>query len=220
MFRWQIVPFYCCVVSCILQNQTKIKVTDLEKVKDFIIGKQANELPSVLYYHNVAHVLDVYEAVVRHIEAANISGEDALLLKTAALFHDSGFIVKSQGHEEISCGFAKQYLPGFGYTDGQIERICGMIMATKIPQTPYNKLEEIMADADLDYLGRDDFFDISARLYKELLAAAIVSSEQEWDRVQDGFFNRHHYFTPEAKQWRQAGKEAHHQIIKSKINDI
>ncbi|MHA3789040.1 HD domain-containing protein [Flavobacterium hauense] len=192
---------------------------DIEKVKEFILEKQKREFPEGLYYHNVSHVLDVYETVIKHIEVAKIENSDALLLKTAALFHDSGFIVKSQGHEEVSCDFARQYLPEFGYSQGQIHSVCGMIMATKIPQTPCNHLEEIIADADLDYLGRDDFFEISNKLFRELKTAGIVDAEEQWNAIQVDFFAAHHYFTKEAKDWRQAKKEEHLKIIKSKLTN-
>ena len=36
-----------------------------------------------------------------------------------------------------------------------------LILATKVPQKPKNKLEKIICDADLDYLGREDFDNIS-----------------------------------------------------------
>lgn len=192
---------------------------DILSVKEFILKKQENEFPEGLYYHNVSHVMDVYEAVLKHIEAAQIDESDALLLQTAALFHDSGFIVQSQGHEEVSCNFARQYLPGFGYSPNQINRICGMIMATKIPQSPHNHLEEVIADADLDYLGRDDFFEISDNLFRELNFAGIVDTEGQWNAIQVDFFAKHHYFTNEAKSWRQAKKEEHLKIIKSKLSN-
>ena len=191
---------------------------DIERVKDFILTKQENEFPDGLYYHNIDHVKDVYEAVIKHIGAKQIADQDALLLKTAALFHDSGFIVQAKGHEEVSCDFARQYLPEFGYSDTQVERICGMIMATKIPQTPHNYLEEIIADADLDYLGRDDFFAISNTLFHELKESCVVKDEKQWDVIQVDFFENHHYFTKEAKNWRQEKKEENLEIIKSKIN--
>jgi uncharacterized protein len=82
------------------------------------------------------------------------------LLKTACLFHDIGFTISGQDHEERGCEIAEEVLPDLNYDSDQINRIKGMIMATKIPQTPNNKLEQIICDADLDYLGRDDFFSI------------------------------------------------------------
>ena len=63
---------------------------------------------------------------------------------------------------------AREILPAYGLTRDQIDTICGMIMATRIPQSPSNQLERILCDADLDYLGRDDFYEIGGRLFEEL----------------------------------------------------
>jgi predicted metal-dependent HD superfamily phosphohydrolase len=192
---------------------------DINGAKQFILQKQEAELPKYLTYHSIHHIHDVYEAVCRHIEAVGLQAGDALLLQTAALFHDSGFMVQAQGHEEISCSFAQEYLPGFGYSKEQVEAVCGMIRATKIPQTPYTPLEEILADADLDYLGRDDFKPISNSLFEELKYMGAVANEQEWNQMQVRFFESHHYFTPQAKAWREAKKEENLTIIKQKLTN-
>jgi hypothetical protein len=94
-----------------------------------------------------------------------------------------------------------------------------MIMATRIPQTPHNLLEEILADADLDYLGRDDFFIIGNRLYDELAMYGIVNDRYDWNRLQVRFLENHHYFTQTAIRMRKAKKEEHLQLIKSQIDN-
>lgn len=207
------------VVKMYFAEPKKKTVMEFEKAKDFILIKLEHELPEGLYYHNVEHIVDVYDAVIRHIEAVNVSEEDGILLKTAAMFHDSGFIIRAQGHEELSCDFARQYLPDFNYDDAQIFKICGMIMATKIPQSPQNKLEEIIADSDLDYLGRDDFFEISDKLYKELNENGVVETYEQWNKIQVKFFEEHHYFTETARELRQKKKMENLELIKLKISD-
>ena len=112
---------------------------------------------------------------------------------------------------------AAEYLPDFGYTPEQIEKIRGMIMATKIPQSPKNHLEEIICDADLDYLGRDDFFAIGDKLFAELNMYGIIDSENDWNKLQVTFLEKHNYFTKSAIKNRKAKKEEHLQLIKSKI---
>jgi hypothetical protein len=89
-----------------------------------------------------------------------------------------------------------------------------MIMATKIPQTPNNLLEQIICDADLDYLGRTDFWDIGNKLFQELMSLNAIKSEQEWSRIQLVFLNQHQYFTDSAKNLRAVEKENHLQKIK------
>ena len=132
-----------------------------------VIAKLQTELSSRLTYHSIDHTFDVLEQSQQIAAREDINDDQNLfLLKIAALYHDCGFIFMYAGHEEKGCEIAKNELPGFGLTTEEIEKICGMIMATKIPQSPKNKMEEIICDADLDYLGRDDFDSISNSLYK------------------------------------------------------
>ena len=188
-----------------------------EKTKKFIFSKLKKELAKHLSYHSVNHIKDVYSAAENLAKYEGVKGEDLTLLLTAVLFHDSGFLMQQKGHESISCDIARQYLPGFGYSDVQIERICGMIMATCIPQTPHNLLEEIICDADLDYLGRDDFFTIGNNLYAELQVYGMINSEEEWNQMQVGFLKKHHYFTATAIRLRKAKKDEHLADVKSML---
>ncbi len=185
------------------------------EAKKFIIEMMNCEFPENLTYHNVEHVKDVLEAATRIAKEEGVKRKELTLLKTAALFHDSGYIYQADGHELISCELARKYLPQFEYSKEHIDRICEMIMATKIPQVANNLLEEILADADLDYLGRDDFLMISDRLYEELLLRGTVSNEAEWCDLQIKFFENHKYFTDTSRSLREKKKAANLNVIKS-----
>lgn len=91
-------------------------------------------------------------------------------------------------------------------------------MATKIPQSPKDHLGQILADADLDYLGRDDFFAIANQLCDELLMFGIINNEDDWNMLQIKFFESHHYFTKTAIELRNKKKLEHLAIIKSKLS--
>lgn len=188
-----------------------------KEVKKFIMAKLKKELPKHLFYHSIEHIKDVYNAAGKLAKSEKISSEDRDLLLTAALFHDAGFIIDQKEHEKLSAEMAERDLPAYGYTHEQIQKIRGMIMATKIPQSPKNKLEEILCDADLDYLGRDDFFTIGNKLFSELSMYGIINSENEWNKLQVSFLEKHHYFTKTAIKNRKAKKEEHLELIKSKI---
>jgi len=188
-----------------------------KKVEKFILGKLKKELPKNLTYHSLGHIKDVYGAARNLAKLEKIDGDDLTLLLTAVLFHDSGFLLQQKEHERVGCDIAKQYLPEYEYTKKQIETICGMIMATKIPQDPHTKLEQIICDADLDYLGRDDFFDIGNKLCDELYMYGIITNENEWNRLQIRFIEQHHYFTASSKKLRKAKKAENLALIKSKM---
>lgn len=179
----------------------------IKKAILYIHHKLKAELPVELSYHGLWHTLDVVEQTRRIALSEGVEDKEALqLLETAAYFHDVGFTETYQNHEEKSCEIARNILPLFEYSSLQISLICSMIMATKIPQSPVNHLSEILCDADLDYLGRDDFFNIGQRLYQELLQRNIVQNQDQWNQIQISFLEKHHYFTETNKQSRNPHK--------------
>nr|NQU89730.1 HD domain-containing protein [Bacteroidota bacterium] len=181
---------------------------DFEGVKIFIINKLKAELNPALYYHDIHHTLDVYESAERIAKLENVSDEELILIKTASLFHDSGMLKTYTGHEEASCEISGQYLPEFGYDQQQIDIINRMIMTTKLPQSASERLEQILCDADLDYLGRDDFYMISHRLKLEwILQNFMATTLKEWYYLQINFLNGHKYFTKSAFSTREKGKQ-------------
>jgi uncharacterized protein len=192
---------------------------EFESVKKFILAKLKKELPKNLTYHSTEHIKDVYGSAELIAGLEGVKGEDLTLLLTAVLFHDSGFLRHQKDHEQVSCEIAMEYLPQYGYTPEQIERICGMIRATKIPQSPTNRLEEIICDSDLDYLGRDDFFKIGNGLYEELCMYGIIDNENDWNKLQVRFLEKHKYFTRSAKKLRKAKKDEYLKMVKMKIKN-
>jgi len=112
---------------------------------------------------------------------------------------------------------AREILPKYGYTQEQIDVIDGLIKATEIPQTPNTHLQQIMCDADLDYLGRDDFFTIGNTLYDELCMYGLLQTENDWNKLQVRFLEGHHYFTDSAIKLRKGKKDEHLALVRSKI---
>ena len=177
----------------------------------YVLMRLKAELPIYLSYHNLFHTQDdILPALERLVKLNSITDNEALmLLRTAALYHDIGFVIQARDHEELGVQIAQTSLPDFGYSRGQIEAISGMIRATKLPQTPHNLLEEIVADADLDVLGRADFFTRNQALRAEMAALGTPTTLQKWCKGQLKFLKSHRYFTPAAQSLRQAQKERH-----------
>lgn len=180
-----------------------------QKAEKHILKILNENLPKNLYYHSIDHVYDVVDAVERLAVMENVLDEDLFLLKTAALFHDAGFIEKYENNEAIGAAMAEEILQQFGYSSGQIEKIKSLIMATHLDHEPKNKLEEIIKDADLDYLGRDDFHHIADKLKKELMERNYIKSDKEWDELQVKFLKKHKYYTDSAIKLRQEKKLKH-----------
>ena len=188
----------------------------VEAAGSFVMDKLEKELPPYLTYHNVGHTQNVLKHTLEFAATDGITGEELDILCTAALFHDSGFIEKYTGHEEVSCRLARQYLPQFSYTDAQIETVCELIMATKMPQTPKSGLAEILCDADLYYLGTDDYGINAEKLFPEFLKQGFARDKMEWQRQQITFLESHQYFTATAQEHLSGMQEKNLILLQAK----
>jgi HD superfamily phosphodiesterase len=160
-----------------------------------------------LTYHNIEHTLDVIAQSERIADREGITDERELfLLKVAALFHDTGFLRTYGNHEEASCRIFKEHTTTYTFSEKDQALVNSLIMVTKIPQTPKTKLESIICDADLDYLGRSDFFRIADGLRREFLHYRIVGSDAEWEKLQLKFLQNHHYHTSSSVKDREKVK--------------
>ena len=193
-----------------------IQFTDMQEV---ILDKLENELPDFVFYHNVKHTVDVVTEVELIGWAEGCSDEEILLLKTAGLFHDTGITVSFDNHEFHGAEYAKKMLPDYNYSPKQIDTICSIILATRLPPRPANLLEEIICDSDLDYLGRSDFIPVSNTLFEELKAQNKMKDLNEWNKMQVKFISGHQYFTKTARSLREVNKRLQIERIQSLITD-
>ena len=182
-------------------------------IKKNVVEYFFSRLPDGLYYHNLEHTLDVLEASQRIGNAEGLSNGDLQLLKVAALFHDVGFVDSYENNEHLGAEYAAEYLPTYGYNDEQINKIKSAILATNLHTPPKCTFEKVLCDADLDYLGRDDFSHRSQLLFQELKKWGKIQSSNEWNETQKIFLAKDHYFTNYSKQVREPE-------VKKRLNEL
>ncbi|MFB6305607.1 MAG: HD domain-containing protein, partial [Flavobacteriales bacterium] len=187
------------------------------KAERYLLNLLEENLPDNLYYHDISHTKDVVRAVERLAFMEGVEGEDLFLLQTAALYHDAGFVEQYDNNEDIGVRMAKEILPQYGYTPDQIETVARLIKVTEVPHDPQDHLEEIICDADLDYLGREDFHEIADQLKTELMERGKIQSDRQWDEMQVKFLKMHKYFTKSAKNLRLEGKKKHLKEIEERL---
>jgi uncharacterized protein len=165
------------------------------------------ELPGHLTYHCATHTIDdVVPAARRLADAEALATQDRIVLLTAAWFHDLGYIVRADGHEDIGIALAARELPARGYAPEDIEAVATLIRATRLPQRPENHLAGLLADADLDVLGRDDFLVYNDALRCELAAMGREDDDATWLDDQIAFVAEHRYHTTTARTEREETK--------------
>jgi len=187
---------------------------DILKIYFHIKNKLENS-PEVkgFFYHGWMHVKSVYDAVFYLGRLENVDDEDFEELKIAALYHDTGYTTgKAENHEYQSVTIALKELPSFGIDNQRISHICRLIVSTVPEVRPAGLLEEIMHDADLEYLGRDYYPYVSELLRREKSVLHSV-----WRVEQLSFLHRHRFFTTLAQNLFDDQKEINIRKLEDQI---
>jgi len=167
-----------------------------KKVQDHVQSLFHSQKDKTFIYHNLAHTQSVVKAASQIANHYQLNEKDFFIVTTAAWFHDAGYFVDSRNHEAKGGEIATEFLRAQGLDEDTIRAIANCILATRIPQDPKNRLEEIVCDADLFHFGTDDFAENNKLMRKEAEARqGIEISKEEWRRGTIRLFEIHHFFT-------------------------
>ena len=204
-----------------LRKGCGLMIMDFEHARKTIINRLKSSLPDELTYHDIKHTLNVEKAAERFAKLEGIKGEELILLRTAVLFHDAGYILSNEGNEEIAIKLMKRELPNFGYTDEHIAKVADIIRATIKGTKPTSLLEMIMCDADHDYLGRADYHSVASKLRIELEEQGKPMTDKEWINFQLNYLEKEHrYHTETARNIRLPGKKRRIEELKFKLSNL
>ena len=202
-----------------IRNMCGLSPIDFEHMRIDIINHLKALLPEEIVYHDINHTMNVEKAAIRYAKLEGVDEASIMLLRTAVLYHDAGFILQPDHNEHFAIKMAEDKLPKFGYSQDHIKIIQDIILATSSGHTPEDLLQKIMCDADHDYLGRADYYQISSKLRQELENFGTVMTDHEWLVFQYHYMTEHHrYFTNTAKNIRVQGKKARIAELKEKLN--
>lgn len=168
----------------------------LEQVKQYVISYFDVHHDPDLIYHNLRHTKDVVAAATQIANHYQLSDEDFFVVISAAWFHDTGYFTDKKDHESKSVGLATHFLKQHKIDQPVIDKVAGCILATKMPQSPADLLQQIICDADLFHLGTDDFRDKNKLLRKEMEAIKKHDIDKdEWRGYNIEFLQGHEYYT-------------------------
>ena len=187
-----------------MKQQTTNRPTNqelLEQTKEFARNEMSFGAMAKLPYHNFEHVLDMTDVARRYAEMEEVSPEASFLIQTAGYLHDVIYVVGAQDNEERSSELGAGFLRASGYNESEIGTVEGLILATKVPTEPRNLYQQILVDADVDNLGRWDFFDRTEKLRQEF----GVANQVDWYKGTVKFMDGHEYYTQSAKSLRDEG---------------
>ena len=168
-----------------------------EQVKQYALAFFNAPENQYLAYHNLQHTEGVVKAAVQIGNLYQLDDTDFFTVLTAAWFHDMGYFSEDvANHEKKGAERATEFLKKAGVDESITSKVQGCILATKLPQSPVNLLEQIVCDADLFHLGTDEFPERNKLMRKEYETAfGQKTSKEEWRSSTIRLFQSHHYHT-------------------------
>lgn len=194
------------------QNSAQDQI--FSRLKVYVLDKLHRELSPKLLYHNIAHTIeDVLPRVEYMANKYNLSSDEQFVLRVAALFHDTGYTNQYRNNEPIGAQIAECELKKHHVNNDIINTVTQLILVTAMPQQPNNILEKIICDADLDSLGRKDYFYTSLCLHSEMEYFLEPIPIKLWWEGQVKFLKSHAYFTEVSELDRAPLKEMNISLI-------
>jgi uncharacterized protein len=173
---------------------------NFDAARQYALKRLQRELSPLIVYHSLAHTVEeVFSAANQIAAMQGVTDEDLLLLRTAALYHDIGFVEQYHYHEDGSVRILTAALPLYGYSPAQVGVVAAIVQATELPPRPHTFLEQIMVDADLSILGHANYLARNAALREELAAFGRVMTDVQWYGSQLQFIREHRYYTVAAR---------------------
>lgn len=190
----------------------------IEEARKHVTLVLKHELSDKCLFHTINHTLEVLSNAEIIGRYCDVGEADLNVLRLCALFHDIGYVDSYDDHEIYSARRAVDYLRAKEVDELAIEQVERAILATKMPQSPQDKISRILCDADLMNLSFDDYFEQVdlMRMEWDKVGKAKLNRHQFYLNTLD-FFQKHEYHSKYGKQILQPKKEKNERRIKSKI---
>lgn len=185
----------------------------VKEAKAYVRELFERELSTKLTYHSLRHTENVVRECRLLAADAKLSPADTEALLLAAWFHDTGYLDVYDGHEFSSMERAGAWLKEHGVSDDRIQCVQDTIKATHRDENPESDLQELLVDADMSNLAREDYRSSAELLRTEWeIALGKTYTNPEWAELQVGFMAAHKYHS-------EAGKARYHDAFKTNLED-
>jgi predicted metal-dependent HD superfamily phosphohydrolase len=180
-----------------------------QEAEKYIRNLFEKEIQENLKYHDILHTEYVADQAGIIGQNSGLNPEEINIVTVAAWFHDSGFVSRSDGHEEVSQDIARKFLNSKGMSEDFIGKVLLCIEATKMPQNPGdNLLAKVVCDADMAYLSEDFYLARTALLRQEWNHDSETKlSKKAYILETVKLFTNHSYYTNYDRKEFSEGKE-------------
>ena len=157
-------------------------------------------------YHNAAHTLNVCNAVKLFAENLCLPPETYCSLRIAAIFHDFGYLEQSFDNEKLALPYLEEFGRKFDIDKKFLLHANDLILETVFPYTPLTPAGSLLCDADIEYIGRECFFEYAGLFREELAGDGIVYTDEQWWSLETDFLQENKFFTPICRSLRNVGR--------------
>ncbi len=179
----------------------RMQIIKLQDIEEMVIKKFDDEAPPDLYFHNSSLVRNISTQVDLISNAEKLPEEDYVNLKLAAVFLITGFITDYEKPMEESIRLVEEVLPGYGFTRENIDTV-SRIIKNSYTDNQETLPDNILHDAQYDYLGRVDYIKLTDRLLRELSEYGKHIDRKKWIEIQKKYLYDHQFSTNTARLLR------------------
>ncbi len=193
----------------------KLKLIKLPDIEEKIIKMFEDEAPPNLYLHNSMLIKKISNQVELLSGAENLTDEDFLRVKLAALFLFTGYISDYDYEKRLKSSLltVEELLPDYGFDRQDVDEVKRLI-TNSFENKRESLSDDILHDARYDYLGRVDFIKLTDKLLKEENEYGKVYTHEEWFLMQKNLLSEHDFRTEKAKVLRSIPLEDQIEVLR------
>ena len=196
----------------------KISVELVQEAGRYVTKLLKDNRSDNFVFHNLNHAKYVVESANYIGKNNDLSNDDLNLVMLSAWFHDVGYILNLDNHEEESARIADEFLTSNGLDVDIIKQVSNAIMSTCIPQQPKDLVSQVLCDADLMHLSEDDYFERIQTMRQEWMnLSGEKVGKRKFHLKSVEFFKAHHYHTEFTKKELQPKKEKNLELLQKEI---
>ncbi|MGI4887336.1 MAG: Pycsar system effector family protein [Janthinobacterium lividum] len=193
----------------------------VEAAQAAVVPLLETQLAPALTYHTLRHTTTVVKEARALAAAADLGPADTEALLVAAWWHDTGYLDVYDGHEYRSMERAAAWLAAQGVPAERSALVQSLIRATHRDEVAETELQQLLVDADMSNLARDDF-QASAELLRTEWEVALgkTYASEDWAELQLTFMQAHHYHSDAGKARFGKGFKANKKAQRDELKKI
>jgi len=190
----------------------------VDKAKLFVIDFYGQNRDEKLHFHTLEHTINVVRKAKDIGTHMKLGDPELRVVLTAAWFHDIGYLIRLEDHENASAALARSFFEKNPAEPGFAEAVEDCIKATKRDHEPLTVPEKVIMDADVAHFGDDQFISISKKLRKERACCQNreIPALGYWKETLS-FLERQHFYTEFAQEHFQPVKQQNVDKVKEII---